>query len=285
MKLVLKRPLCHLLVTALLSFAGCFTASSLGQLASSAAAAEQAQGQSEAAKPNTKNGEAIALRGEGCGTAGQCFSCSICHGPQGSGKPDLGAPRLWGQPYAYLYSSLENFANGSRPSQTMHDVAAALSEEARRDVSAYYAATVPENRQPERANALGFHPEPEALSRGGVIAAVGDLGRGIQACQNCHGPKGSGLAPSYPALAGQYANYLENQLRAWKTGERKSDPLGIMTDIAKRLTDQEIRDVAEYYASIVPPETTSAAKAAGLLMPPPKESVPENGAAGGASIQ
>jgi cytochrome c553 len=197
-------------------------------------------------------GEAIATKGVACDGGSECFPCFQCHGEAGAGDPSANIPRLSGQSYFYLYDSLRAFAEGTRPNPIMQRVASALDDKAMRDVSAYYALVEPEtNLEAAAAEALS-RPDPEALVRGGVLASVGDMSRGIQACVNCRGPNGIGLPPVYPFLAGQYGQYLKDALMAWKHGERGDDPLDIMRNIAQRMTDQEIRDVSQYFASIGP---------------------------------
>ena len=77
----------------------------------------------------------------------------------------------------------------------------------------------------------------------------GDAVRGagkIAACAACHGPRGVAVAPTFPNLAGQSATYLYVQLRAFKDGSRDN---AVMKPMASALSDQDMRDVAGYYAS------------------------------------
>lgn len=66
-------------------------------------------------------------------------------------------------------------------------------------------------------------------------------------CVACHGPAGMSTVPMYPNLAGQHAQYLAKQIRAFKSGERK-DPS--MAPMVKALSDQDILDIAAYYESL-----------------------------------
>lgn len=68
-------------------------------------------------------------------------------------------------------------------------------------------------------------------------------------CASCHGNNGMSNSPLWPNLAGQKSAYLEKQLKDFKTGARK-DPM--MTAYATMLTDEEIKDLAAYYASLKP---------------------------------
>lgn len=66
-------------------------------------------------------------------------------------------------------------------------------------------------------------------------------------CAACHGEAGAKpIMPSYPVLAGQYANYLEHALKEYKSGVRKNP---VMSAQAATLSDQEIRALARYYAA------------------------------------
>jgi cytochrome c553 len=87
------------------------------------------------------------------------------------------------------------------------------------------------------------------LERGRTLATIGDDGKGVQNCANCHGPGGSGLPPAYPYLASQHGAYLIAALGEWRSGMRKTDPSQQMPMIAKRLVDADIAAVAAYYAA------------------------------------
>mgnify|MGYP000044069232 FL=1 len=177
------------------------------------------------------------------GVKAACFSC---HGLRGEGNGISGFPRLAGQPADYIYKQLTNFADGSRPSDTMTSIAKQLSEQQRRDAAAYYAGAKAEF-QPPPMNAL--------LQRqiGGKLALVGSEARGTPACVSCHGPNGSGMPPLTPYLAGLDAAYLENQLTHFGTGKRNNDAGSVMADIARRLSPQERQAVALYFAAVPPP--------------------------------
>jgi cytochrome c553 len=66
-------------------------------------------------------------------------------------------------------------------------------------------------------------------------------------CAACHGAEGVSAMDIYPNLAGQKAAYLVKQLKAFKAGER-NDP--IMAPMAMPLSDQDMEDLAAYYASL-----------------------------------
>lgn len=84
-------------------------------------------------------------------------------------------------------------------------------------------------------------------------ASAGDIEAGkakAAMCAACHGADGKAMIPTYPNLAGQNAPYLEAAIRAYKSGERKGGQAAIMAGMAAALTDQDIANLAAYYASL-----------------------------------
>ena len=69
-------------------------------------------------------------------------------------------------------------------------------------------------------------------------------------CASCHGPAGVSPVPTYPNLAGQNALYLEYALRRYRAGERRGDQSGMMYTVAQALSDDDIQDLAAYYAGL-----------------------------------
>jgi len=85
------------------------------------------------------------------------------------------------------------------------------------------------------------------LAAGLVQAGNPELGRAKSTpCAACHGDDGRGIAPNYPVLAGQYADYLALALRQYRSGERVHP---LMSPFAANLSDADIADLAAYYAS------------------------------------
>jgi len=86
-----------------------------------------------------------------------------------------------------------------------------------------------------------------------VAMAAGDAGAGkakAAMCAGCHGAEGTALAPQYPNLAGQNAQFLENSIKAYKAQERTGGNAAMMYGMVGALADQDIADVAAYYASL-----------------------------------
>jgi cytochrome c553 len=90
------------------------------------------------------------------------------------------------------------------------------------------------------AIATGVHP----------AAAAGDAKAGRQKalqCQTCHGLDGQAKLPEAPNLAGQNEIYLGKALKDYRSGARRND---VMSVIVKTLSDQDIDNLAAYYAAI-----------------------------------
>ncbi|MFW5443024.1 MAG: c-type cytochrome [Methylococcaceae bacterium] len=66
-------------------------------------------------------------------------------------------------------------------------------------------------------------------------------------CFGCHGANGNSKIPQYPSLASQRATYIESQLKAFQSGERKNS---IMQSMAANFTAQDIQNISAYFASI-----------------------------------
>lgn len=167
--------------------------------------------------------------------------CSACHGPGGnSTNPEW--PRLAGQSEAYTVSQLMAFKDGSRPNPIMAGQVAGLSEQDMKDIAAYFFAQTP----------LTGAANAELAESGQTLYRAGNSDSGVPACMGCHGPKGEGnAAAAYPRVAGQHADYAAAQLRIYRDGKRKgTEKAKMMSDVAARLTDEEIAAVASYLSGL-----------------------------------
>lgn len=192
------------------------------------------------------DGAAIARTGVGAAPA-----CQTCHGPAGEGMAQAGFPRLASLGATYLQRQLAAFADGTRVNDVMMPIAKALSVADRAAVSAYYAALpAPAAATLPTASASALAAAPASGSVGATLATRGRWADKLPACEQCHGPGGRGVAPDFPPLAGQSASYLSQQLTAWKTGARPPGPMGLMAVVAKKLSEAEVRAVADHYASL-----------------------------------
>ena len=80
--------------------------------------------------------------------------------------------------------------------------------------------------------------------------AWADAGAGrakAQMCTPCHGANGLAVTPNTPHLAGQPEPYLVDQLKAYRSGKRAHEVMGV---VAKPLTDADIADLAAWFASL-----------------------------------
>jgi cytochrome c553 len=123
----------------------------------------------------------------------------------------------------------------------MAGFAATLSPEDMRSVAAFYAGQklIPEKAQDKSTVELG-----QRIFRAGIAE------KSVPACAGCHGPTGAGVPAQYPLLGGQYAEYIEAQLKAFRSGERANDPNRMMRMTAARLSDAEIKAVANFIAGL-----------------------------------
>jgi cytochrome c553 len=169
-------------------------------------------------------------------------NCGRCHGVDGYGRGTGAFPKLAGQHPAYLQAALNAYARGDRHSGIMEPVAAGLSPGEVRELAAYYG----------RLSAPA--PAQASFARGQSIAHDGIPAQRVPACAQCHGPGAVRRNPHYPVLAGQYADYLILQLQLFKNGQRGGSAYAhLMHEVAPRMTEEQIRDAARYYASISEP--------------------------------
>jgi cytochrome c553 len=171
--------------------------------------------------------------------------CTACHGPNGNSvNPEW--PRLAGQSAVYVAEQLKLFKAQVRANPVMMPMASGLSDQDISDVAVYYEAQTPQ----------GLEADPSYWKEGQALYTRGDRARNIPACAACHGPGGRGnLAAGYPALRAQQSVYVVKQLNDYASGARYSGAKNpaqpsrngaMMLTIAKRLTPEEIRDVASY---------------------------------------
>ena len=97
-------------------------------------------------------------------------------------------------------------------------------------------------------------PDAALVKQGEELAKLGDEARGIQSCDKCHGPGGTGEPPAIPYLAGQYGHYIAFTLHMWQQGYRNTSP-DAMAVMARKLNPQQTTAVAAYYqqARSLPP--------------------------------
>lgn len=171
--------------------------------------------------------------------------CVACHGVDGNSQTSAN-PILAAQGKEYLYKQLTNFkAAGDKPAARnngiMAGMVAGLSDDDMKNVAAWYAS---QKIKPASAK------DESKIAMGQKLWRQGDYAKGVPACAGCHGPSGAGLPAEYPRLAGQFAEYTESQLKAFRLGERANDQAKMMRTIAAKLSDAEIKAVSEYAAGL-----------------------------------
>ena len=166
--------------------------------------------------------------------AGNCF---LCHGAQGESSSEV-FPKLAGQHWEYTAKQLEQFKSGKRKSTTMAAMAAPLKPDEMVALGKYFEKIT---LSPEPAN------DPGLAAMGRYIFHAGNKFSGVAACASCHGKDGLGSA-QLPRLAGQFAAYIETQLKQFGRRERTNDN-AVMHSIVSKMTELEIAAVAEYISS------------------------------------
>ena len=160
--------------------------------------------------------------------------CVACHAADGNSIMPAN-PKLAGQHPEYITKQLKNFKAGTRANPVMGPMASTLSDEDVAHLRDYFGAQAQKGGS---AKSNGPGSEGEKIYRGGIAA------KGVPACAACHAPNGAGIPVQFPRLAGQHAEYVTNQLKAFRSGERANAPM--MKTIAAKISDQEIAAVADY---------------------------------------
>jgi cytochrome c553 len=164
--------------------------------------------------------------------------CSHCHGEDGNSKrPDI--PNLAGQNPAYLLEQFDAFVEGRRKDFVMQTLAKEFTMEDKINISVYFSSQKVKS---------GQEIDARAAERGKVTFT--------NVCQFCHGADGRGEV-GYARLAGQQKQYVINTLKRYRDNAnaerrepevRRTNPR--MEQVTQKLTDEEIRAVANYVASL-----------------------------------
>lgn len=168
--------------------------------------------------------------------------CFACHGADGNGitPPNPDYPKLAAKQPEYLLKQLKDFKAGKRKNDIMAGIVASLSPDDMASLALHFAA---------QKNKPGMVNSPELLDFGKKFYADGNPDLGVPACAGCHQPDGGGTS-AYPHLAGQHAGYVYQQLKRFASGERDNDRGLVMQSLALRMTEQEMKAVSEYVASL-----------------------------------
>lgn len=168
-------------------------------------------------------------------------ACMPCHGvgtAATQAAPNF--PKLDGQHAAYLAKQLREFKSGKRKNPVMAPILAALKKQQIPDLAKHFAGQPPPRGAVENA---------QLAAAGKTLYEEGNRATGVPGCIGCHLPNGAG-EQRYPRLAGQRSAYIVQQLMNFKSGTRSNDRAHVMRAVAGRLTDEEIKAVAEYLAGM-----------------------------------
>lgn len=190
--------------------------------------------------------------GDAAAGKAKAAACAACHGPDGN-SPAPTFPKLAGQGEKYLAKQLMDIKSGAREVPQMIGQLDNFNEQDLQDIAAYFASQNMQlsGSQPMSVT-LNSGESVDALLFGRDLYRAGNSETGVPACMGCHSPTGKGNAPAgYPRLSGQFADYVETQLKAFRAGTRTNDgDSRTMRTVAKQLSDAEIEAVANYVAGL-----------------------------------
>jgi len=171
--------------------------------------------------------------------------CQGCHGADGISVDPTTFPNLAGQYAGYIFKQVQDFQLGNRNNDTMSAMAATVTSlQDLKDIAVYFS----------KQKTMKGKPSNNSLAKKGEdIFKNGLPQQGVYGCHNCHGENGKGRGKGnslFPVIGGQQKAYIINQLKNFKSGNRQNDPAGMMGDIAKKLSDEEINAVAEYISGL-----------------------------------
>lgn len=205
-----------------------------------------ANGAAGPAKPDAAKGGQLFDQGD---ASRGIIACASCHGAAGNSTIPVN-PNLAAQPHEYLAKQLADFKikegaktpvrNGpdGNPS-AMTAMVQNLTPADMQNVALYLA------MQPLKEPATAGHENLVEL--GQKIWRGGLPDRNVPACAACHSANGAGIPGQYPRLSGQFPVYIEEQLKLFRSGDRKND---VMHAIADRMSDADIKAVSDYAAGL-----------------------------------
>jgi cytochrome c553 len=172
--------------------------------------------------------------------------CVECHGADGL-KTANGAPYLAGQNANYLAAAMRAYAKGQRNHAPMQDIAKTLEEPKILALAELYAGLKGNWRGAARGSGQASRPSEETIAAGRDAA---------KPCFSCHGAEGNSARAGVPSIAGLQPAYFSQAARAYFSGDRV-DPL--MATFKEALSDQEIEQLAAYFATLTRQKPAPAA--------------------------
>ena len=194
-----------------------------------------AEAHAAAAKVDANKGGTLYTEGDNARGLPACVSC---HGAAGNSTITAN-PKLAGQPASYIYKQLMDFTQPARNQPVMTTYAKMLTDDEKKNIAAWLATQAPKP---------GAAKNRDTIDLGKKIYRGGIADKNIPACASCHGPAGAGNPAKYPRIGGQHQDYTVAQLAGFKGGARKNS--AEMTTIAQRMSDDEIKAVADYVAGL-----------------------------------
>ena len=171
----------------------------------------------------------------------QNMMCASCHGEKGI-PPTDNWPALAGQKADYTYKTMLDYKSGLRNednrSQLMVTLAEVMNEQDMADIAAYYAGL-------PSLKVSNFKVEKNPVAE--KLVRKGDKSRLITPCASCHGLYAQGGKEASPALVGLSKKAFIRTMQLYKNGKRHNDVNQVMSQFAKKLTDEEIEQLADYY--------------------------------------
>ncbi|MGB6241388.1 MAG: c-type cytochrome [Castellaniella sp.] len=201
----------------------------------------------DVAKPDAKAGEQLYVNGD---MSRGVLACMTCHG-EGGNSTIPANPNLAAMPHEYLAKQLRDFApQGDKPPvrtgadgapSIMAAIAPSLTAQDIQNVSLYL------SQQKLDWEHAGTATNESSMERGQHIWRAGIADRQVPACAACHSANGAGLPGEFPRLAGQHPEYILEQMKLFRSGDRANS---IMYDITSRMTDPDLAAVADFAAGL-----------------------------------
>lgn len=165
--------------------------------------------------------------------------CTGCHNEDGnSTTPEF--PKLAGLDAVYITKQIKDFKNDKRVSEIMGPMANQIPDKDIPFLASYFSK---KKRNTETIT------DPKVAAQGQQIFDDGIISSAVPACSGCHGEKGEGT-DKFPRLAGQHSVYLITQMNNFKNAVRNNDARKVMRAITLRMTEQDMKAVAEYITSL-----------------------------------
>jgi len=162
--------------------------------------------------------------------------CADCHGENGVSKTSH-IPHLAGQRMAYVVNELKAYKDGLRDNAAMHTVVSSLTEDAMRNVAAYYSL---------RGTAGNGELAPTAKQHSVALEVTPSVAKWTYKCDRCHEGDGFADPGRFPILTGQRQEYLARTMHAYQNRFLRASSM--MHAMTEQLTPQDIHDISAYYA-------------------------------------